>query len=129
MSRDGVRFWVGFSKVSGIGAARLRALLDYFGELELAWKAPIHELQQAGLDRRSIVNLVKLRDGLDLEAEVRRLERQGVTVMTWEDADYPPNLRQVYNPPPVSYTHLRAHETVLDLVCRLLLEKNKTDTQ
>src|SRR5664280_2347653 len=25
--------------------------------------------------------------------------------------------------PPVSYTHLRAHETVLDLVCRLLLEK------
>ena len=31
---------------------------------------------------------------------------------------------------PVSYTHLRAHETVLDLVCRLLLEKkNKTNKQ
>ena len=34
----------------------------------------------------------------------------------------------------VSYTHLRAHETVLDLVCRLLLEKkqqkkNKKKTQ
>ena len=28
----------------------------------------------------------------------------------------------------VSYTHLRAHETVLDLVCRLLLEK-KTDVR
>ena len=27
---------------------------------------------------------------------------------------------------PVSYTHLRAHETVLDLVCRLLLEKKHT---
>ena len=25
----------------------------------------------------------------------------------------------------VSYTHLRAHETVLDLVCRLLLEKKQ----
>src|SRR5665811_958123 len=25
----------------------------------------------------------------------------------------------------VSYTHLRAHETVLDLVCRLLLENKK----
>ncbi|WP_460366273.1 hypothetical protein, partial [Staphylococcus aureus] len=24
---------------------------------------------------------------------------------------------------PVSYTHLRAHETLSDLVCRLLLEK------
>ena len=26
----------------------------------------------------------------------------------------------------VSYTHLRAHETVLDIVCRLLLVKNNT---
>ena len=26
---------------------------------------------------------------------------------------------------PVSYTHLRAHETEADLVCRLLLEKKK----
>ena len=32
----------------------------------------------------------------------------------------------LYDPSPVSYTHLRAHETVLDLVCRLLLEKKKT---
>ena len=29
---------------------------------------------------------------------------------------------------PVSYTHLRAHETVLDIVCRLLLEKKKNNT-
>ena len=29
----------------------------------------------------------------------------------------------------VSYTHLRAHETVLDLVCRLLLEKKKNKTK
>jgi len=29
---------------------------------------------------------------------------------------------------PVSYTHLRAHETLLDLVCRLLLAKKKIMT-
>ena len=35
--------------------------------------------------------------------------------------------RKFLNESPVSYTHLRAHETVLDLVCRLLLEtKNYT---
>ena len=32
----------------------------------------------------------------------------------------------MYNVNAVSYTHLRAHETVLDLVCRLLLAKKKT---
>src|SRR5678809_1693302 len=30
---------------------------------------------------------------------------------------------------PVSYTHLRAHETGRNLVCRLLLEKKKTTRQ
>ena len=30
-----------------------------------------------------------------------------------------------YTLTPVSYTHLRAHETVLDIVCRLLLENKK----
>ena len=31
-------------------------------------------------------------------------------------------------PVTVSYTHLRAHETVLDIVCRLLLDKKKKYT-
>ena len=29
---------------------------------------------------------------------------------------------------PVSYTHLRAHETLMNLVCRLLLEKKNNKT-
>ena len=32
---------------------------------------------------------------------------------------------KLYTIPPVSYTHLRAHETDSYLVCRLLLEKKK----
>ena len=53
---------------------------------------------------------------------------------TWTAVDSCGNVStcvQVINvdPVPVSYTHLRAHETVLDLVCRLLLEKkNKQNT-
>ena len=37
--------------------------------------------------------------------------------------------RSIRNVLTVSYTHLRAHETVLDLVCRLLLEKKKQQKQ
>ena len=46
---------------------------------------------------------------------------EGTPIVAWmptDDFDSPGNK-------PVSYTHLRAHETVLDLVCRLLLEKKK----
>src|SRR5665809_154118 len=36
-----------------------------------------------------------------------------------------PELRRYQLRGPVSYTHLRAHETKANLVCRLLLEKKK----
>ena len=55
----------------------------------------------------------------------------GVLVISANDGPMPQTrehillARQVGVPKPVSYTHLRAHETVLDLVCRLLLEKKK----
>ena len=103
MSAEGICYWVGFNKVPGIGAARLRALLDYFGDLEVAWRAPTHDLQQAGLDRRSLASLLRVRETLDLDAEMEQLQRAGVQVMTWNDEGYPPNLRQAYNAPPVLY--------------------------
>jgi DNA processing protein len=103
VSDKDIRYWVGFNKVPGIGAARLRALLDYFGDPEVAWHAPTHDLQQAGLDRRSLASLIRVREALDLDAEIERLEQAGVQVMTWNDACYPPNLRQAYNAPPLLY--------------------------
>jgi len=103
MSKQDIRYWVAFNKVSGIGAARLRALLDYFGDLETAWNASTHDLQQAGLDRRSQANLLNERHRLDLDAELDRLERAQIRVFTWDDPDYPPHLREVFNAPPVLY--------------------------
>jgi len=41
------------------------------------------------------------------------------------EGDWERNNARGDTPGPVSYTHLRAHETVLDLVCRLLLETKK----
>ncbi|MCL7451862.1 MAG: DNA-processing protein DprA [Anaerolineae bacterium] len=107
MSSGDIQYWVGFSKVSGIGASRLRALIDYFGDVETAWNAHAHDLRQAGLDRRSLENLIQARAKLDLGAEVQRLARGGIQVLTWDDPDYPPNLSQIYNAPPVLYVRGR----------------------
>src|SRR5450756_2976522 len=49
---------------------------------------------------------------------------------TWSGSWNCPAPRSYLTPESVSYTHLRAHETRHDLVCRLLLEKKKKpDTQ
>ncbi len=96
-------FWIGFNQVRGIGPVRLAALLDKFGSLEAAWYAPIHELQYAGLDRRSLENLLSARQQLDLTAEWQRVERSKFRVLTWADEDYPVALLGVDAPPPVLY--------------------------
>ncbi|MEX1019291.1 MAG: DNA-processing protein DprA [Litorilinea sp.] len=96
-------YWIGFNKARGIGAVRLNQLLATCGSIEAAWRAPIHQLQQAGLDRRSLESLLAARQSLDLAAEWERVQRAGIQVITWEDADYPENLRHIDNPPPVLY--------------------------
>ena len=52
------------------------------------------------------------------------LSNTNAPVLTYSLLIENPN-SQFKNIKAVSYTHLRAHETVLDLVCRLLLEKKK----
>lgn len=96
-------YWIGFNKARGIGAVRLTQLLETCGSIEAAWQAPVHRLQQAGLDRRSLESLLDTRQTLDLEAEWQRVERAGIQVITWEDDKYPANLRHVDHPPPVLY--------------------------
>ena len=102
LSED-LAYWIGFSKVSGVGPARLQKLLDYFGDIASAWQANLDELAAAGLNRRTIENLVKSRDSLDLEAELKRLTDLSVTAITWDDAAYPPLLRNIPDPPFLLY--------------------------
>ncbi len=98
-----LRYWIGFNIVRGIGPKRLRALLSYFGDVERAWNAPADELRRAGLDRRSLQNLLAARSSVDLDEQLRRVERAGVRVLTWESDEYPPLLREISEPPPVLY--------------------------
>src|SRR5674476_81005 len=55
---------------------------------------------------------------IDLYVEVANEAGESVT-FSWGEIYYPVNRHRI----PVSYTHLRAHETGRNLVCRLLLEK------
>jgi DNA processing protein len=98
-----LRYWVGFNRVTGIGPAKLRALLDHFGDLDTAWRASSSDLREAGLDRRALEYLLAARSAMDLDAEVAKVHRLGAKIVTWDDADYPPQLKSIAAPPPLLY--------------------------
>jgi DNA processing protein len=96
-------YWIAFNRVPGVGPARLTALLDVCGTIEEAWRAPIQQLKEAGLDRRTLESLLAVRRTLDLDQEWKKVQQQNVQVLTWDDHDYPHNLRQTPHPPPVLF--------------------------
>lgn len=97
------RYYVGFNLVRGVGPARLRMLIEAFGDVERAWHAPAEALARAGLDRRSLENLLETRARVDLDREVRRVAAVGAHILTWEDEGYPKLLAEIPDPPPVLY--------------------------
>jgi DNA processing protein len=97
------QYWLGFNLVKGIGAVRLKRLLDFFGDIKTAWNASPDELRAAGLSAGLIENLVTLRADVTLEKVWDDVHAQGIRLLTWEDDEYPGRLSDIDNPPPVLY--------------------------
>ncbi len=98
---DDKRYWVGFNLVRGIGAVRLQALMDQFGDARAAWEGTPDDWRAAGLGAKVIERLLEVRDSVDLERLWDRILAQGIHILTWSDEAYPPRLKEIEQPPPV----------------------------
>ncbi len=100
------QYWLGFNLVKGVGPARVARLLEVFGSLREAWHASTSVLAGAGLDQRTLEGFEQTRRNLDLGAEMARLDRLGIALLTWDDPEYPAllsQLRLIDQAPPVLY--------------------------
>jgi len=100
---DDKRYWIGFNLIKGIGAVRMQALVQHFGDLADAWKASPADLAEAGLGRKVIERVIQAREEVDLTKLWEKIESQGIKVLTWQDESYPGRLREIDQPPPVLY--------------------------
>ena len=101
---DTRQYWVAFSLVKGIGAVRFQAVLNYFGDPQIAWGAPTEALRQAGLSDKIIENLVRTRDQVDLDKLWEEMEQKNISILIQQDESYPKRLNEIDQPPPVLYT-------------------------
>ena len=98
-----LKYRIGFSLISGIGPVRFTYLESYFGGLEKAWQASPADLKHAGLDKGAVHSINNWRPKISLEADMEKLERYGLKVLTWCGPDYPARLKEIYDYPPVLY--------------------------
>ena len=101
--QDERAYWVVLNMATGIGPVRFQRLLEICGGARGAWQASDLELAAAGLERRTADSLRRLRQRTSPEAVARRLAQLGIRVVTLLDDEYPCNLRQVADAPPVLF--------------------------
>ncbi|MDB5077794.1 MAG: processing protein DprA [Chloroflexi bacterium] len=103
--RDDAGYWVAWSKITGIGASRLRRLWEHFGDLDRAWHAPAAELLRAGLDQRTVQAAAAERGSLNPINEFAKLQSTGTELITVADAEYPALLRTADGSPAILHLH------------------------
>jgi DNA processing protein len=113
MSATSDAYWLALRRVHGAGPRTCRLLLERFGSAEQIFKASEEEIGAAGVGRNVARSISGFEDFAPLEKELCELPRLGARLVRWTDSEYPPNLRQIADPPPY-------------LIARGLLEANDT---
>lgn len=93
--------WLALTLTPGLGPTKARHLVEHFGSVQAVFRASLTELEAAGIPA---VAAQSLGTGRSLELANDELARAaGVQIVAFEDAAYPSQLKQIYDPPLVLY--------------------------
>lgn len=95
--------WLGLSTLPGVGGATFSKLIERFGTAEAVYHASDTELLAIPrITEQTVAHLHQIRLE-QIEAEILSLEDEGISVLTWEDVDYPHLLQSISSAPPILY--------------------------
>lgn len=93
-------YWLALRKVHGVGPRTCKLLIEKFGAPEKIFQLSSDQIAAAGVPRNTARSIAEFRDFEPLEKELCELPNIGARLIKWTDDDYPPNLRQIADPPP-----------------------------
>jgi DNA processing protein len=97
------QFLVALQLVDGLGAVRLKMLLDFYHDPKIIWETPIEELSQFKIPQNVLTNLTNIRKTVDPQMQYERIINSGIQIVTLNDPEYPESLKQIHHPPVVLY--------------------------
>ncbi|MBI2050519.1 MAG: DNA-protecting protein DprA [Parcubacteria group bacterium] len=103
LTKNDLKYWVGFTYLQNIGPARFSKLRKAFPSLEQAWNAPLSKLEEVGFTENALSEFIRVRREINLDAELEKLARENISVITVDDEEYPKLLKEIYYPPFLLY--------------------------
>ena len=103
--------WLALSMTPQMGTTRSRRLAEHFGGVEQVFHASLTELEAAGIHAVSAQAINNRESLVRAEEELVRAATAGASIIGLDDPNYPPLLRQIYDPPVALY--VRGEASVL----------------
>lgn len=101
---DSKFFYLLFNRVNGLGPRRLSRLLEYCGTPDKVWHADREQLSKVPDIPPAIIDeIITKRKQLNPQVELQRLKEMGIGVLFLDEPDYPPLLKEIFDPPKVLY--------------------------
>ncbi len=98
------KLYLRWALTEGVGPLLFARILVQFGGVEQALGANAAQLAQIRrIGSKLAERIARSRDQADLDAEIRAAEQRGVRIVSPADAEYPPGLRNIPDPPIVLY--------------------------
>ncbi len=90
---------------AGVGAKRLRALMDVFGGAKALWETEADAIRESGFlgNGKTLETFLEIRREMHPEEVGEKMRRLGIGCLTLQDDGYPPLLKETSNPPAVLF--------------------------
>ncbi len=93
-------YWYWLCNIEQIGLKKIQAILDVYETPESAFCDNAKGLDRiASLSQRDKEQFKKSKDKTLIQDNYAKLQKKGIYFVTKEDVDYPPKLKEIYNPP------------------------------
>lgn len=102
-SKNNALHWVALALTPGLGPTRSRKLVEHLGGIENVFHASLTELEAVGLQAHSAQSIGTGKSIELAQEELVRAAATGAQILTLEDAEFPPALKQIYDPPVTLY--------------------------
>jgi DNA processing protein len=103
MHSDDYVGWLALALTPGLGARMAGKLLGAFGSPDAIFSASLTGLEAQHLPA-AVAQAIHSRRPLSQAAkELAQVQAAGCRLLTWDEPEYPPRLKEIYDPPPLLY--------------------------
>ncbi len=101
MELSEIKEWIGLSLVPGVGSKRFMSLLNHFGSPASVFAASLKELEKIpDIGQMTAQSIKSFSSWEEVEKQCLRVGQDGIRFITYKSGEYPPALKNIYDPPP-----------------------------